>query len=193
MRPISTNGRMRRVLVTGLPLFARRIADLLAGDGWRTTVITPQAVQKGALRSIEKARLLSNLAFSQVVYQIGGPCVNDRIVRTCANLGRPIILHWVGSDVSEVVANPALRSSVKSEVITNWCDSVWLQAELNQVGISATVMPSSAVLTSEVLPLPAGPLTVLLYLPEKRWDFYSGDALTSLAQEFPSVRFLVVG
>jgi len=187
------NDRMHKVLVTGLPYFARRIGSLVANDTWRVSVQTPQAFGNANRRRFEHGRLIASLPFYELMYQIGGPTIDRRVINLLSSLHRPIVLHWVGSDVCAAKAQSVATQQGTEDAIVHWADSPWLQAELGEIGIKSIIMPSSAVASIGSAPLPPGPLTVLLYVPTERFEFYRGPLMLRLAAELPNVNFLVVG
>jgi hypothetical protein len=75
----------------------------------------------------------------------------------------------------------------------HWAVAAHLVDELAEAGITATNVPLSVVETVEPAPPPPPPLTLLSYLPTRKFDFYNGATVLSLASRFPDVRFLIVG
>ncbi len=182
----------RRVLVTGLPYFAKRIAALLDDREWCSRIVVQNASPTRLQKRTYHAQLLLNIPVCDVVYQIGGPFLEDRVITAAKIFGRPVVLHWVGSDAARAHEGDRVRHQDKSSIVHHWADAEWLVEELAQAGICAVVVPSCGVSPRPASPLPPGPLTVLAYLPEPRWDFYGGRAVEELARELPDVNFLVV-
>src|SRR5579872_5159623 len=188
---VSMGKKSRSVLVLGYPHFARRMATLIDGDGWHASILERDFSANRARRAWEKANLLVRIPSYDIVYQIGGPEVDDRIRSACAIIGRPIVLHWVGTDV--LVARKNLEPvAVSAEATEHWADCSWLAGELEELGINAKVFPSCGVEAVVVPKLPPPPLTVLAYLPDGKSDFYGGRTITSLAAKLPDVQFRVV-
>jgi hypothetical protein len=62
------------------------------------------------------------------------------------------------------------------------------------LGVKARFLPHSWVDPPDLLPaFPAGPLTVVTYLPEGRAEFYGSKAVLQVTRALPDVRVLVVG
>lgn len=181
-----------RILLIGLTHFVEQMAPVVANRNWKVTTL-PNNGKNAAHRRVEGASLVLHAAFHDVIYQIGGPTVNGRLLKLFQTFRRPIVLHWVGSDVTTARSNSQGNDKLHSPVIVHWADATWLQSELAQLGIKSHLMPSFAVASKPKQPLPNGALTVLLYLPDSRWDFYSGDALTAIAASLRTIEFLVVG
>ena len=123
------------------------------------------------------------------VYQHGGgPFVPPRIMAVCRFLNRPIVKHWLGSDVMRAM-HPLVQAQHATGQIVHWTNAPWLTAELAQAGIEAQTV-SNLGTEGTVLPLPPGPLTVLAFLPN--FDFYGGHDVIALARALPDIRFLIV-
>lgn len=123
------------------------------------------------------------------IYQHGGgPFVPPRIMAACRFFNRPIIKHWLGSDVMRA-NHPLVQAQNATGQIIHWANAPWLAAELAQAGISAETV-SNLGTEGSVLPMPPGPLTVLTFLPN--FEFYGGADVFALARALPDIRFLVV-
>jgi len=135
-----------------------------------------------------------------VIYRVGGSgtwMYNFILAFT----GKPIIWHWIGSDVLLLRNNCIIRWGQKflqRHKITYWprlhaADSPDVQRELQLLGIQADVVR----LLPERIEAPVEPLpetfTVLSYWLENRKQFYGGDIVMQLARELPEVRFLILG
>ncbi|MBC5805438.1 MAG: hypothetical protein DLM53_03215 [Candidatus Eremiobacter antarcticus] len=181
----------RRVLITGLPYFTKRIAALLDDREWCSRIVVQNASPTPLHKRAYHAQLLLGVPMCDVVYQIGGPFLEDRVITAAKIFGRPVVLHWVGSDAARAREEARVRQQDKSSIVHHWADAPWLVEELAQAGVSAVVVPSCGVTLRPASPLPAGALTVLAYLPDSRWDFYGGRLIEELARELPDVNFLV--
>jgi len=134
---------------------------------------------------------------AQAVHVISPPS-NLHMARAARLMGKRVILHWIGSDtlsVTEVAAAGAhLLRSCRRLAHAHFADSPEIAAELSRLGIVAEVfrlLPDTLIPAAEV-PMPAAP-AVLSYWATGRREFYHGEIVDALADEFPDVRFLVVG
>jgi hypothetical protein len=131
--------------------------------------------------------------FCNLVYQIGGgPVVDAKVFAVCKAMQRRIVKHWIGSDVLRA-REPLVQEQNATGLVEHWAVAAHLVDELAEAGISATTVPLSVVDAVAPTPMPAAPLTMLSYLPSRKFDFYNGATVLSLASRFPDVRFLVVG
>lgn len=115
--------------------------------------------------------------------------------------GKPIVWHWIGSDVL-LLQNSGLarwgQKFLQRHKIDYWprlhaADSPDVQRELEMMGIRSEVirlLPER--IEASIEPLPPT-FTVLSYWLEDRKKFYGGDVVIRLAREMPHVRFLILG
>ena len=170
-----------RLLVLGYPRFARRQMAVFEQRGWHCTYVDSAFV----------FHALTRVPFCDAVYQIGIPIVPRSIFEVCRRFGRPIVKHWVGSDVLRA-ADDAVREQNRANYIEHWADAPWLADELSHAGIEAKVVPVSPIAAVPPMPLPPPPLTVLSYLPDDKYEFYGAQIVYELARCLPDVRFLVL-
>jgi hypothetical protein len=183
--------RDRSVVVGGLPYFGRRLAALLDGDGWRVRYLETRRWQaRAALAALVAA------ARADLIYLVGGQVERfsrPHLLRLA--LAKPTVMHWAGSDVlharAVVERGRATRTLLRG--VTHWAGAPWLADELRPLGVRARWLPHSWVEPAVPPPLPPGPLTVIAYLPDGRFDFYGGDAVLTVARALPDVRVLVAG
>jgi hypothetical protein len=170
-----------RIIVLGYPRFARRQREVFERRGWHATFI-----ESGFI-----VHALTRVPFIDAVYQIGMPVVPAAIFQACRKFGKPVIKHWVGSDVLRA-GEQAVREQNVLDHIEHWADAPWLADELRSKGIDATVVGLSPVAEVPPMPLPDAPLTVLTYLPEDKFEFYGAQIVYDLARRLPGVRFLIL-
>jgi hypothetical protein len=170
-----------RLLVLGYPRFARRQMAVFQQRGWRCTYIESAFVMHA----------LTRVPFCDAVYQIGIPIVPRSIFEMCRRFGRPVVKHWVGTDVLRAT-DQAVREQNRIHYIEHWADAPWLADELARAGIAAKVVAVSPIVAVPPLPMPPAPLTVLTYLPDDKYEFYGAQIVYELARLLPEVRFLVL-
>jgi hypothetical protein len=178
--PATTNVSLR-MLVLGYPRFARRQMEVFERRGWRATFVESGFIVSALLR----------VPFCDAVYQIGMPVVPSAIFEACRRFGKPIIKHWVGSDVLRAGERAVLEQNEFNH-IEHWADAPWLADELRAKGIDASVVGLSPVAEVPPIPMPDAPLTVLTYLPEDKFEFYGAQIVYDLARRLPDVRLLVL-
>ena len=181
--------RRRRVAISGLELFSAQIAAELEGasSDWSAELVRTRG-------RLEVATSMLTLASSEVWYSIGAP-IGDRWLHLLARiLRKPRVIHWVGSDISTLASNAALRRVCRNPRVRNLAEVAWTVEELRGLGIDAALAPLPPRLRPrEPEPLPEQ-FTVLFYLPKTRGEFYGRREYERLIRAFPErVRFLAVG
>ncbi|HTE86393.1 MAG TPA: glycosyltransferase [Dehalococcoidia bacterium] len=183
--------RPRRILIGGLPYFGRMLAGLLTNEGWQARYLESARGRPGGWMATAAA-----VARTDLVYLVGGQIERwsrpDWLTRA---VRRPIVMHWLGSDITYALA-AAARGRASSRLVTrptHWTEVVWTADELRPLGIRAEVVAlTSTRFVREAQPLP-DTFTVLTYLPVARPDFYGRALVMRLAEALPEVRFIVVG
>jgi glycosyltransferase involved in cell wall biosynthesis len=185
-----TVGGVRRVVIGGLPYFGRMLAGLLSGDGWDVRYL-PSA----GLRPHAWAASAAQLARADLVYLVGGQIERWSRPDWLLRFGRhPVVMHWVGSDVTHALA-VAERGRLSARLVrrpVHWAEAPWTAEELRPLGIEADVVPLAPARLPEAAPLPAD-FTVLSYLAEPRPDFYGRAAVLDLARALPEAHVLIAG
>jgi len=150
--PAAAGAAALRMLVLGYPRFARRQMDVFSRRGWRSSFIESRFI----------LHALTRVPFCDAVYQIGMPVVPAAIFDACGRYGKPIIKHWVGTDVLRA-GEPEVARQNDAGRIEHWADAPWLAEELGTVGISAKFVGLSPVAEVPEMPLGPAPLTVLTF------------------------------
>jgi len=119
---------------------------------------------------------------------------------------KPIVIHWVGTDVLRVI-NPQtlnLKRRIKRCFLLSFfriykrcyhiAGAPWLKEELKLVGIEAKFIPVVSPMIKEDTPIYPFPdtLTILSYIPLGREDFYGEEKLLQIARRNPDIKFIVV-
>ncbi len=110
---------------------------------------------------------------------------------------RPIVWHWCGSDVQAFQQLCGWRKwfakrGAYHPRAFHLADSPELAEELRQLGIHARVVRLlPKFIEADVEPLPER-FAVLSYWSDDRKDFYRGDIVLKLAEEFPQIQFRIV-
>lgn len=177
-----------RILVTGEPYFVRQLEHQLSG-------YLPHAVWLPELDRLSRwrktVRLFRELLRADVWYQLHGCAGRGWNCELALRLGKPVVLHWLGTDVSDALryfrAHPEHLPTLRR--MTHWTFSPWLVEELAALGIQAEFRPFPQAkviryLQQETPPLPET-FTVVTYIPDDRPDFYGWEAILHLAQRFP--------
>lgn len=106
-------------------------------------------------------------------------------------LGKPIITHWIGTDVKNLTEG-ALRKSELTYVDLHLVCFKQLQDELKNNGIEAEMLPVvPAKVNYDICNMPRTH-AVLCYIPTGREDLYGCSEILAMAAKFPDISFYIV-
>jgi hypothetical protein len=145
---------------------------------------------------IEHVSALLQLARADVLYSIGQPMLGKTVSAVTRLLGKPRVVHWVGSDIRLLESRPQLRRDLNGPRMAHIAEIEWEVEELRSLGIEAAIAPLPPRLSNgPVLPVLPEIFTVLAYLPRERTAFYGGREVELLIRDFSGkpVRFIIVG
>ncbi len=179
-----------RIAVVGLPFFAERVAESLRDGGYRAVHLPRPGRSPGAW-----ARLAGGLVRADLVYAVGSSIRVNSPVDLASRRGRPVLLHWVGTDVLAAIeehrAGRASRRLV--EGAAHWADAPWCVDELAPIGIRAEHHPLP-IPTAIGSPIPFPPaFRVLLYLSPSPHAAYDVEGTLAMVKALPEIPFVVVG
>jgi len=179
-------GRQLRVLFLGYPNFIYMLAP----------VLSTKDVQFRPFEGKKRLAWVLPVIWSDVCYFIGGRYSNNHILTLCRLLNKPVVMHWVGTDVIEAIEAFNTQGGLPRKVVgscIHWVELNWTAKELSSIKISAEIVPLPVMLSTEsVSPLPQI-FTILAYLPAVRPTFYGAHHILRLAKEMPDIRFMCVG
>lgn len=178
-----------RIAIVGLPFYGKRVAQSLTGAGYRARYLPRPGRSPRAW-----AALAAGLLRADLVYAVGSSIAVNAPVDLMARLRRPILMHWVGSDVVAALREHAAgRVSARLLRATHWADAPWLVDELAPVGLRATGHPLPIPTAIGVpIPLPSD-FRVLLYLPARPHPAHDEASALEVVRALPGVSFVVVG
>jgi glycosyltransferase involved in cell wall biosynthesis len=187
----------RRILVTGTsPYWNDVTADLLRVGGFSCDVLHGRPHWQ-----VFRWLLCFKWHKYNLLYQVS-PSGHWLITALMILIRIPCIIHWIGTDVlsfKQGKMSRGWRNRLLQKIfhrrapLIHLADSPELAEELHQAGISSGVIPLiPKKAQAEVYDLPIQS-KILSYWPDDRKDFYQGDLVLRLAEEFPATPFLILG
>jgi hypothetical protein len=137
--------------------------------------------------------ILSEINKSDIFYSIGNTRLFFLLIAKI--LGKPIVRHWIGTDVLSQINHYNVLSNKLSIKLTDYHLTTvsWLKSELSSVGIESEMIP---IVSNDIcfdLLYPPKQHRVLVYLDEKRPDFYGACLTIQLAEHFRDFPFEIIG
>lgn len=181
-----------KVLIVGLPIFAKRVHKDLSEFDTENTFKTLDTYYN----KLDQVKALLMIPMMDIVYSINGAIRDSKVFDLALKLNKKLVIHWVGTDI--VKAKKHFEEGIYNEdFITkahHLCEVSWIQEELAEIGISADIVnfvnfekkPGSEYVAPEEF-------YVLSYIAEHREDYYGMKNLVRLAQDCPDIRFKIAG
>lgn len=180
----------RRVAISGLGLFC--------GDVVRHAKELVPEWDARMMRTNSRLELLTSaatMATCDVWYSIGSAASDRLLHRLAGMLGKPRVIHWVGSDIARLAVDPDLRTLLTAPNVRHLAEVNWTAAQLKALGFDADIAPLPPRTHSNVVPPLPQTFTVLLYVPRTRGDFYGQPAFERLMKRLSDkpIKYVIVG
>ncbi len=181
-----------RVILTGLPYFAKKISQQLAEFDPKNHYI---ALNSSAL-IMDKLKFFFLIFFSQTYYIHGGAVNASKTLDLALLLNKKIIMNWAGTDVLKAteIVKAGLANPKYIKNIQHYCVAPWLKEELAEIGIDATILDVTALDTKpKVAASITKDFTILTYIGKGREVFYGIESITDLAVKMPNITIRIAG
>lgn len=180
-----------RVLITGLPLFSKRLAeDLQRFDPENEYLYLNTYYTKiGLLKFIWK------LPKSDVVVSLNGVTDRSRTLDLVLKFKKKLILQWMGTDALLAMERFQNKTICRTYIdyATNCVDSPWLFEEVRSIGVQP-INQHTKYLTKDIKPCKMYEgMGAVTYVAQERQEFYGLPMVIQLAEANPSIPFTVFG
>jgi hypothetical protein len=180
-----------KVLITGLPMFAKQLADHLAeADPSGKYLFFDTYYSK-----FGKLKFLMHLPFCSHVISMNGVSDNSGILNWVLRFRKKLILQWMGTDslyAMERYHNGTINRRYIDYAV-NAIDSQWLEEELKSIELDP-VWLEFKFSTIDTEPISNySKMVAVTYIAENRQVFYGLEWVKRSAELFPSIGFQVFG
>ena len=179
-----------RILISGLPLFARRLAnDLKQAEPGSDFTAYDTYYSK-----TDQLRFMAALPFADAVISMNGVTDSSGSLDAVLLFKKKLIMQWQGTDVMLAVSrfkdgNIDLKYC---NYATHWVDAPWLYEEVKSIGLEPeTVHFKYATADSPIKNYSS--ISVISYVPQSRQGFYGINRILNLAKNNPDVQFNLYG
>lgn len=183
---------MMRVVIVGLPLFAKRLSSELS----KFDPINQYIFLDTYYSKWDKLKALWYVPKADIVFSINGSMSRSKVFDTALKNKAHLIMNWVGTDVlksTEAVKSGNFIEEYRTRA-HHFCEVDWIQQELLEIGVKAEIVNFAAFdQRFEVVENPQDKLIVLTYMPKNRQDFYGASSILKLAENNPDVQFIIAG
>lgn len=179
-----------KVVVVGLPLFARELVQKLSSfDSENTYKCFDTYYSK-----TDKLKYFLSVVNADVVVSLKGVAEESKALKWAKYLKKPILMGWMGSDV--LGAQKLFQQKRMNNELINYAhhftDAVWLQDELEEVGINSKILHFKTMSSKPSSPFPTS-IGVSAYIGKGNEEFYGWNELMELAVQHKNVPFHVYG
>lgn len=178
-----------KVLIVGLPLFAKRLKeDLETFDKVNKYYCLDTYYNRN-----DRIKALLLLPFVDVIYSINGSLSKSKVFDIAFKLKKRVMMTWVGTDVSKAKKEPHKNQLYLTES-EHYCEVEWIQNELKELNIDAKIQNFFNFKTNfEAVANNSTQLNVLTYISKNREEYYGWNELRYIAEQNPTIQFTVVG
>ena len=180
-----------RVLITGLPLFSKRLAeDLQAFDPENSYLFYDTYYsRKDLLKFIWKLRR------TDIVVSLNGVTDRSKTLDMVLKRKKKLVLQWMGTDALHAMERYQNGTMVRDYVdyAANWLDSSWLMKEVSSIGVKPQFQHCKY-LIKDIKPVEQyDGISVATYIAQNRQEFYGMEWVIRIAEAFPAIQFSVFG
>lgn len=180
-----------RVIITGLPLFSKRMADDL-----NEFTHSKQFIYLNTYYSKwDQIKFICLLPFVSGVVSMNGVSSKSGILDYVCLWGKKIWMQWMGTDI--LLANDRSKNKTINtkyiERACHWVDAPWMQQELADISIASKTIDFKFLSNIPTTLKKYKKLEVCTYIPQNRQEFYGMHYLCELAKAHPEIDFHVYG
>lgn len=149
--------------------------------------------------SLRDMKFKDKIKSHNIVHFIGSPTVTVIGILSLLRFKwwrKKIIVSWIGSDSLIACTNPIFKLTTKifkSSIDVNLAVSQNLVKELNAIGVISRNQPLPVYQIFIPCEIPEN-YKMIVYLPDRSqhsWDFYQGNFIKKLVNDFPEVKFII--
>ncbi|MBM3160909.1 MAG: glycosyltransferase [Bacteroidetes bacterium] len=179
-----------KVLISGLPLFSKRLAEELQKYDPESKYIFLDTYNS----KCDQIKFFLQIPFSDVVISMNGVTDNSGSLNLVLKWKKKLILQWMGTDASLAMERFKNKTMERKYIdyACNFVDSEWLMKEVKSIDLKPEYLHFKSVI---VKPNPTvyKRISVMSYVAENRQAFYGMERIAELAKAFPEVDFQLFG
>lgn len=178
------------VLINGLPLFSKRLADDLNKFDASSRYIFCDTYNS----KLQQLKFLALLPFADVIISMNGVTDNSGSLNAVLKLKKKLIMQWQGTD-SLLAMERFKNGTIKRDYIDHafhFVDSPWLNTELISVGLKPEYVPFKFAEVKNVIEKYSS-ISAMTYIADKRQMFYGIHQFKAVAEKYPSIEFKLFG
>jgi len=179
-----------KILITGLPLFSKALAESLKDVYSDHSFIFYDTYNS----NFEQLKYAGALPFADLVLSMNGVSDPSGSLDLAVKLRKKLWMQWQGTDVllATMRAGDQKINRKYIDYAVHFTDAPWLATELNSIGIYPEILHFKW-LHCENTSGPFSSLAAYTYMSQGKEPFYGWNELKSLAENHPDVVFTIAG
>ncbi len=180
-----------KIIITGLPLFAKRLCD----DLNQLDTENKYFFYNTYYSKLDLFKFFLHLPFVNTVISMNGVSDRSRTLNWVLLWKKKLVLQWMGTDALLVMERFSNKTIFRKYVDygLNFIDSPWLKEELNFAEITNQEAQFKYSLHTNLNLSVTKKIQALSYISSSRKEFYGLERVLNLANLFPDVQFLIIG
>lgn len=178
------------VLINGLPLFSKRLADDLNAFYTSNRFIFCDTYNS----KFQQLKFLALLPFADVVISMNGVTDYSGSLNAVLRMKKKLIMQWQGTD-SLMALERFKNGTIKRDYIdhaSHFVDSPWLFDEVSSIQLKPQHVPFK--FAEEKIPIEKfSCISAMTYIADKRQAFYGIHQFKAVAEANPEVEFKLFG
>lgn len=179
------------IIVTGLPLFARRLAEDLRSVDPSARYIALDTYNS----KFDLLKFILLLPFAKTVISMNGVSDQSGSLDWVLRFRKKLLMQWMGTDVIIAIDRAEKGTIVRKYIdyARNFADAPWMIEELSTIDIPTSLLHFKYAKFGLGLAENYDKVRALSYVAAGREDFYGLEQIIGLAKAFPDVAFEVIG
>ncbi len=180
-----------RVIITGLPLFSKRMAeDLNEFTNSKQFIYLNTYYSKW-----DQFKFICLLPFVSGVFTMNGVTSKSGVLDVVCLFKKKLWMQWMGTDVLLALERHKEKKIYPKYIkyACHWTDTTWMQAELESISIHTKLIDYKYLSTQLNELNKYSKIEVCSYIPQDKQAFYGMQYLVEMAKAFPEVDFHVYG
>lgn len=179
-----------RVIINGLPLFAKRLAEDLQKYDPKSKFIFLDTYNS----KWDQFLFFLQIPFSDCVISMNGVTDNSGSLNLVLKWNKKLILQWMGTDA--LLAMERFKNNTIDrkyiDYAANFVDSEWLMEEVKSINIQPEFLNIKSVSVKPNV-VKYDKISVMSYVAQNRQEFYGMKQITEIAKALPQIDFNLYG
>ncbi len=178
------------VLITGLPLFTKKIEKDLNEFDSKNMYIALNTYYS----IIDKVKFFILLPFSKIVISFNGVTDNSGTLNAVLLFKKKLIMQWMGTDALLAIERNTNKTINRKYIdyAIHFVDSSWQQKEVESLGIKTNFIRFKYGREIDAVK-EYKEVAILSYIAQNKQEFYGIKKVLIAAQDFPETQFRIVG